>query len=252
MAGEKRLYRSVLDKMLTLIDSGEFPTGGRLPPERELAERFDVSRPTIREAVIALEALGRVQVKTGSGIYVLEHHSVDGGDFDHISPFELTESRALVEGEAAALAAKLISEEELQELEQSLHDMAREDLEGDLAAGDADRYFHQIIAQATHNAMLVRIIEQMWYVRNNAPKVFHAYKAICELDGKRRVEEHREIYDALVNRDSDAARKAMHQHFAQILEKLISTSEAEQVEDARKKAQEVRRRFSMGRLGSET
>ena len=109
MAGEQRLYRNVLERMLVLMDSGEFPVGGRLPPERELAERFSVSRPTIREAVIALEILDRVQVKTGSGIYVLEHLSNSGNGIDHISPYELTESRALVEGEAVALAASHIT-----------------------------------------------------------------------------------------------------------------------------------------------
>ena len=248
MAAERRLYRNVLDKMLVLIDSGEFPAGGRLPPERELAERFEVSRPTIREAIIALEILDRVQVKTGSGIYVLEHASSSGNGIDHISPYELTESRALVEGEAVALAASLITEEELQELEDSLHEMAQENAEGELAAGDADRKFHQIIAQATRNAMLVSIIEHMWHVRNNAPKVSRAYKAICEQDGAKRVEEHRQIYTALRNRDPKAARAAMHQHFALILNKLIATTEAEQVEKARRRAQEVRDRFSLDHL----
>ncbi|NND00399.1 MAG: FadR family transcriptional regulator, partial [Gammaproteobacteria bacterium] len=66
----KRLYRQVVEKMSVLIDSGEYPIGSRLPPERELAERFSVSRPTIREAVIALEAKGRIAVKGGSGMYV--------------------------------------------------------------------------------------------------------------------------------------------------------------------------------------
>lgn len=251
MAAEKRLYRAVQDKMLNLIESGEFPTGGRLPPERELAERFNVSRPTIREAIIALEALGHVQVKTGSGIYVLENLELNSGDFNDISPFELTESRALIEGEAAALAAKMINEEELRALEKSLDDMAREDLEGDLADGNADGDFHQIIANATRNTMLIRMIEQLWYVRNNAPQVFPAYKLICEIDGKSRVEEHRDIYEALVKRDSAAARNAMHQHFSQILEKLISTNEAQQVEQARNQALEVRKRYLLDRSLSE-
>mgnify|MGYP001811645530 FL=1 len=250
MAGEKRLYQTVQNKMQQLIDSGDFPVGGRLPPERELAERFAVSRPTIREAIIALEALGQVQVKTGSGVYVLENSNVNANGLDHISPFELTESRALVEGEAAALAANLITTDELKELEQSLHDMAEENKEGDLAEGDADRHFHEVIAQATRNAMLVSIIEHMWHVRNNAPQVFRAYKSICEMDGATRVEEHRQIYHALVKRDAAAARAAMHEHFARILNKLIATSEAEQIEQARKEAQKVRQRFSLDHLVS--
>ncbi len=250
MAADKRLYRSVLDKMLILIDAGEIPTGGRLPPERELAEKFKVSRPTIREAIIALEALGRVQVKTGSGVYVLEHHSISGNGFDHISPFELTESRALIEGEAVALAASHISDEELEELEKSLYEMALENEQGDLASGEADEKFHRIISQATRNAMLVSIIEHMWHVRNNAPQVFKAYKAICEQDGARRVEEHREIFEALKAKNARAARAAMHEHFTRILNKLIATTEAEQVDQAHRTAQEVRKRYSLDHLNS--
>ena len=248
MAEKPRLYISVLNKMLSLIDSGEFPAGGRLPPERELAERFNVSRPTIREAIIALEVLNRVRVKTGSGIYVLEHHSTNGKDLDSITPWELTESRALIVGEAAALAASHITDEELRQLEDSLHEMADENAMGELAEGDADKKFHHIIAEATRNAMLVSVIENMWFVRNNAPQVSRAYKAICEQDGTKRIEEHREIFDALSRRDAKAARAAMHQHFALILNKLIATTEAENVEKARKEAQKVRERFSLDHL----
>lgn len=252
MTDKPRLYTNVLNKMLILIDSGEFPVGGRLPPERELAERFNVSRPTIREAIIALEVLKRVQVKTGSGIYVLERRSTNGGDLDSISPWELTESRALIEGEAVALAATHITDEELRQLEDSLHEMADENAHGELAEGDADKKFHRIIAEATRNAVLVSVIEHMWFVRNNAPQVSRAYKAICEQDGTKRVEEHREIFEALTRRDAKAARAAMHQHFALILNKLISTTEAERVEQARREAQEVRKRFSLDHLVTNT
>lgn len=248
MAEKPRLYKNVLDKMLSLIDSGEFPSGGRLPPERELAERFNVSRPTIREAIIALEVLDRVQVKTGSGIYVLEHQASSGKGIDSISPWELTEARALIEGEAAALAATHITDEELKLLEDSLYEMAQENDAGELAEGDADRNFHRIIAQATRNAMLQTVIKHMWHVRNHAPLVSRAYRAICEQDGAKRVEEHREIFEALSRRDPKAARAAMHQHFALILNKLIATTEAEQVEQARREAQEVRKRFSLDHL----
>lgn len=248
MAAEKRLYRTIVDKMLTLIEEGEFPVGGRLPPERELAERFNVSRPTIREAIIALEALERVNVKTGSGVYVLEHHALNGDFYGSISPFELTEARALIEGEAVALATTMITTEELESLEQSLVDMARENDQGDLADGDADRAFHHIISQATRNAMIIRITEQLWHVRNNAPQVHQAYKLICEQDGAKRVEEHREIYEALLHRDPTAARAAMHEHFARILNKLIATTEAEKYKEIQKQSEEVRRRYSLGHL----
>jgi DNA-binding FadR family transcriptional regulator len=236
--------------MLELIHSGVFPTGGRLPPERELAERFDVSRPTIREAIIALETLEYVEVKTGSGVYVIENSRMTSGINDNVSAFELTEARALIEGEAAALAAKMITDDELKELEASLGEMARENDAGDLASGDADKQFHQLIARATQNAMFESIINQMWHVRDHSPRIFRAYQAICEQDGARRVEEHQEIYEALSRRDADAARKAMHHHFARILNKLISTMEDEQVKAVRQQTSEVRKRFSLDHLVS--
>ena len=239
-----------MDKIRGLIDSGEYLVGSRLPPERELAERFGVSRSIVREAIIALEALERVSVKTGSGVYVIEHPEVGGNAYRNISAFELTEARALIEGEAVSLAAKLITPEELDRLEQSLEDMARENEIGNMAGGDADRSFHHQIAKATRNKMIMLTIDQLWHVRDNAPQVFTAYKAICDSDGEKRVEEHRDIYEALLARDPKAARVAMHRHFALILGKLIATSEADRYEELRRQTEEVRQRFSMGHLVS--
>jgi len=250
MANDKRLYRSIVDKLLVLIDSGEYPAGGRLPPERELADRFSVSRPTIREAIIALEALNRVQVKTGSGVYVLGQTKDRNGIDPSITAFELTEARALIEGEAAALAAMMISDEELQELETTLHEMADESEDGKLVSELADEKFHHIISQATRNKMLAKVIDDLWYVRDNSPDVHKAYRAICETDWKARVDEHKEIFAALKKRDSRAARAAMHEHFARILNKLIAIQEQEQLQEIRRQAQESRKRFSLDHLAS--
>lgn len=250
MANDKRLYRNIVDKMLLLIDSGEYPAGGRLPPERELADRFSVSRPTIREAIIALEALNRVQVKTGSGVYVLEHSYGRNGIDPSITAFELTEARALIEGEAAALAATMISDDELRELESTLHEMADESEDGKLVSELADQKFHHIISQATRNKMITKVIDDLWYVRDNFPEVHKAYQAICETDWKARVDEHREILAALKKRDSHAARAAMHEHFARILSKLIAVQEEEQLQAVRRQARESRKRFSLDHLAS--
>lgn len=250
MAGDKRLYRGVVVKMLELIDSGAYPAGGRLPPERELAERFSVSRPTIREAIIALEAQNRVRVKTGSGVYVLEHPEDARGPAKHsnVSTFELTEARALIEGEAAALAAVMITDEQLEQLEETLHDMADESVGGKLQSELADKRFHHIISQATCNQVLATMIDDLWYMRDNVPTVHKAYQSICETDGQRRVAEHRAIYEALRRRDANQARKAMHEHFSRILNKLIAAKEAEQLEEIRRKAEASRKRFSLQTL----
>lgn len=252
MAGEKRLYRSVLEKLEELIDAGEYAPGGRLPSERELAEKFEVSRPTVREAIIALEALGRVDVKVGSGVYVLEAPNGYGQIDLSITAFELTEARALVEGEAAALAATMISDSQLEELARALDEMAAESSDGSLVSEIADQRFHRIISEATRNAVLMAVIGELWDVRDNSPNVHKAYQAICETGAATRQAEHREIYSALQRRDPVAARTAMHAHFSLMLNKLIAVDEAEQVEAARERASKSRERFSLGHLGSTT
>ena len=248
MSSDQRLYRSVLDQLLTLIDGGEYPAGGRLPPERELAERFGVSRPTIREAIIALEALNRVQVKTGSGVYVLEHPGSGNGADRAVSAFELTEARALIEGEAAALAATMITDEQLEALATAIEEMANESAGGKLVSEDADKKFHRIISKATRNNMLASVIDNLWYVRENSPSVRQAYQAICQSDGQARIDEHQLILDALKAHDPAAARSAMHRHFSRILDKLIAVHEAEQLENVRRKTLESRQRFSLNHL----
>lgn len=250
MANEKRLYRSVLQRLEKLIDDGEYPPGGRLPPERELAERFGVSRPTVREAIIALEALDRVEVKTGSGVYVLDTPKRSNGVDATVSAYELTEARALIEGEAAALAATMISDEQLERLETVLYEMADESEDGQLVSELADQNFHRIISEATQNNMLLSVIDNLWYVRDNAPSVHEAYQSICETEPQARVDEHKEILDALKKRDPKAARQAMHNHFARILNKLIAASEKAQVEEIRRKTMESRERFSLNHLAS--
>ncbi len=247
MARGKRLYKSIVDKIVLAIDSGEFPAGGRLPPERELAERYDVSRPTIREAVIALEALERVEVKTGSGIYVLESTRGWNGIDSAISPFEVTEARAMIEGEAAALAAVMITNEQLAELEVALNEMASPSAS---VYEQADKKFHQIIARATGNKMLDTVVDNLWYVRNHSPTVHHAYQAICEADGNVRVNEHADIFEALRKRDVKAARVAMHQHFSRIINKLVVVTEKEQMDAIQRKMLASRERFSLNHLVS--
>ncbi|MDQ2949653.1 MAG: GntR family transcriptional regulator, partial [Acidobacteriota bacterium] len=106
---EKRLFHSVATQIGALIDEGIFPPGTRLPGERELAERFGVSRVTIREAEIALQAVGRIEIKTGSGVFVCTEQQVQQGILPKVSAFEVTEARLAIESEGAALAAKVIS-----------------------------------------------------------------------------------------------------------------------------------------------
>ncbi|WP_086933365.1 FadR/GntR family transcriptional regulator [Agarilytica rhodophyticola] len=245
--GSQRLYRQIANKMLETLDSGEYPPGSRLPSERELAERYGVSRPTVREAIIALEINGRVEVKTGSGVYVLSRISAQ--DFErNISAFELTETRVLVEGEAAALAASMITEEQLQALDDALEEMKVENSEGNLTSDVADRKFHSIISGATQNRALISTIAHLWDMQKSLPDIHMAHNSVCKTDARQRLAEHKEIYDALLKRDPQMARVAMRNHFSRLMEALHEATDARAVEEIQRKVNERRKRFSLNRL----
>src|SRR5688572_21779761 len=120
----RRLYRQIADQIAALIDRGEYSPGQRLPPERDLAKQLGVSRPSVREALIALEVEGFVEVRMGSGVYVTDRRglaaskaAVDAG------PFELIRARWMIESECAALAAKNATKAQLKAIEEALDEM---------------------------------------------------------------------------------------------------------------------------------
>src|ERR1700704_1923429 len=123
----RRLYRQVADQLRALIDSGEYAGGSRLPTERDLAEQLKVSRPTVREALIALEVEGRVRIRVGSGIYVAEPTAA--ASLLSVSaviegPFELLRAREFIEGAIAEQAARVAKPEDIARIDASLEAMA--------------------------------------------------------------------------------------------------------------------------------
>lgn len=240
--GDKRLYHTVANQILELIDSGVFPIGSRLPGERDLAEKFGVSRVSVREAEIALQAQGRLEIKVGSGAYVIDGGGEPGGALPKVGPFELTEARALFEAEAAALAAPIITEEALAKLEACVGAMSGKVPNG-MSAEEADQEFHRTIAKATNNPAIVYTIEALWKMRREASQMQRVYKSVCERDTQFREKEHDAILSALKNRDSAAARKAMRAHFTRMIEALLIASEEEAYQEVKRKASESRSRF---------
>src|SRR6266545_4791402 len=146
----RRLYRQIADQIRTLIGSGEFPAGARLPPERDLAKQLGVSRPSVREALIALEVEGLVEVRIGSGIYVLTPSHESKRAEAAAGPFELLRARYVIEGECAALAAKSAKRPQLAAIEDALGQMGRE-LADAKQPREGDRQFHLRVAEATGN-----------------------------------------------------------------------------------------------------
>src|SRR5512132_3525486 len=161
----RRLYRQIADQIRGLIKRGEFAAGARLPPERDLARQLGVSRPSVREALIALEVEGRVEVRIGSGIYVQAPTEHAGQEAEAAAgPFELLRARYVIEGETAALAAKSAKRPHIAAIEDALAQMARE-LGEDKQPLDADRIFHLRVAEATGNGALVAVVKMLWEER---------------------------------------------------------------------------------------
>ena len=211
----RRLYRQIADQIRTLIRSREFPAGSRLPPERDLARQLGVSRPSVREALIALEVEGLVDVRIGSGIYVLGPR-VDGEATIEVEassgPFELLRARWVIEGECAALAAKAAHKSQLTAIGESLEQMQRiKDVE-QRSPLSADRLFHLRVAEATGNGALVTVVKTLWDERMGPlfTRLEHHYDTPKSWDSA--LTEHRAVFDAIGRRDSEEARNAMQRH----------------------------------------
>ncbi|WP_280153230.1 FadR/GntR family transcriptional regulator [Piscinibacter sp. XHJ-5] len=209
----RRLYRQIADQLRTLIERGEFAVGSRLPPERDLAVQLGVSRPSVREALIALEVEGRVEVRMGSGIYV---RHADPGNARRIvaeAPLETIRARSLIESELAALAARSMKKSQMAGLREAIAVM-----EGEAASGrtptQGDRLFHVRIAEASDNSVLLRIVTELYDERHNP--LFEQLGSHFETarSWATAIAEHRAVVDAIAARSPQAAREAMAHHLA--------------------------------------
>jgi DNA-binding FadR family transcriptional regulator len=217
----RRLYRQIADQIRTLIRSGEFPAGARLPPERDLARQLSVSRPSVREALIALEVEGLVEVRIGSGIYVQSAgvrpaakagHDGDGGAT--AGPFELLRARYVIEGETAALAAKSAKKAQIEAIEETLSTMQQE-LAEERQPLAGDRMFHIRIAEATGNGALVAVVDMLWQDRTGPlyKQLEHHYDSPGLWQAA--MSEHRAVLKAIAAKDAAGARTAMQRHLNQ-------------------------------------
>jgi GntR family hexuronate regulon transcriptional repressor len=240
----RKLYRQVADSIMASIKTGNYKPGSRLPSERDLAAAYKVSRPTVREAMIALEIRGLVESRHGSGIYITEHPPAQiGADDLDIGAFELTEARRLFEGEAAALAATTITDEQLAELETIIADMIKEN--NRKQTGEmADRRFHVAIACATRNSAITTVVENLWDIRYKSPLCRHMLERARSAGVQPKISEHRRILAALKKHDPKAARAAMRDHLGRVIDGLLAATESEAVDSARKKAVSKRHEYT--------
>jgi len=218
-----RLYRQIADQLRGLIVGGEFAAGTRLPAERDLAKQLGVSRPSVREALIALEVEGWVEVRTGSGIYVQPPQQRNGhgqragagngheGAGAEWGPLQVMQARALVESEVAALAARHARRVHLAAMAGALAHM-REEAEAGIEPRAGDEAFHTAIAQACGNEVLADTVHSYWSARHGP--LFTRLGDYFEnpASWSAALVEHAAVLDAIRARDAQAAREAMQQH----------------------------------------
>ena len=241
-----RLYLRVVQHLQQAIESGAYPVGGRLPSERELAEELGVSRPVVREAIIVLESRGLVQTRHGAGVFVQSDIEIGNGPSveGEAGPFEVVEARRLLEGEIAALAAGLVTDRQITELQRLISRMADKRLD-DATREKADRAFHIALARITENDVLVSIIEMLWDIRYQSPLCEYFFRRAKEAGIEPPADEHQKVLEALKARDADAARLAMREHLARVTENLLVATEQDVRERARLRVEE--RRFDFAR-----
>lgn len=212
----QRLYRQIAEQLRTLIASGEFPEGTRLPAERDLAKQLGVSRPSVREALIALEVEGAIDVRTGSGIYVMKPRRNNASaapayEPAEWGPLELMRARELVEGEVAALAARHAKRAHINAMASAIEQMKDEAASG-IAPRAGDEAFHQAIALGCGNEVLRDTVQGYWQARRGT--LFERLGDYFENppSWKAALVEHAAVLEAIRAHDPVAARSAMHEH----------------------------------------
>jgi DNA-binding FadR family transcriptional regulator len=219
----QRLYRQIAEQLRQLMVSGEFALGSRLPAERDLAVQLGVSRPSVREALIALEVEGMIEVRTGSGIYVQRTEAygkspapteADANTPADWGPLEVMSARLLVEAEVAALAATQAQKADLKAIKSSLQQMKLEAAR-DQVPREGDEAFHEAIANACGNSVLLDTVQRYWQARNGP--LFERLGDYFEHpeSWQAAISEHQQVLLAIEAHDAPAARKAMQKHLRQ-------------------------------------
>lgn len=221
----RRLFRRIAEQIAAMIARGDLPPGSRLPGERELALRLNVSRPSLREALIALELEGLVEVRGGSGVYVRAAAPRPlGPEAEVPGPFDVLDARLVVEPECAALAARRDAGARAAVAEAFARLAAAPRTVG-AAMDEADRAFHLAIAEACGNTALARIVAGLW--RDQGAPVASRLTDLSVSPERRRdnLAEHAAIASAIAAGDAVGARAAMRRHLAAVRRARLATLE---------------------------
>jgi GntR family transcriptional regulator, transcriptional repressor for pyruvate dehydrogenase complex len=214
----ERVSEKVASQLKEAITEGKFRMGDRLPAERELAEQMGVSRPSVREALQQLELLGLIESVHGGGTIVksLTEKEIQspieillGEDVQKV--VELTEVRALLEAWAAKQAANNRTDEELELMQSYLRQM-EQDLNKGRVRADIDYKFHTEIAAASHNTIFLHLMQTIHQLVSYSVKLNRELLFLAREDQETIFDHHTRVFQAIRNRDSQAAEAAMNEH----------------------------------------
>lgn len=233
LSAEEPLRRSGLTEMLVarllgLVTAGNLKPGDQLPPERKLAETFDVSRPTLREALRALAVLGVIEVRHGGGVFVSQ---LEASDLLAPLAFFLTlraseveklyEARRLIEGEIAALAAARGDEAAFDELDTLIASQEAAKLDP-ARYRDVDAAFHLRLGDLGGNEFLSRAAQSLNVLGQEFRKTASETPNVIATS----IADHRIIVAAIRRRDAAAARQAMITHMDHVLQSTEASMKA--------------------------
>lgn len=215
----ERLYKQIVEQIESRILAGDLKVGDQLPPERELAEQFAVSRTAVREAVKALCEKGLIEIRPGRGTFVInETPDVVRHSLGLLMKFgaadgsaNLVEVREILEPEIAALAATRITDEYIAAMREAVATMETA-LDNVDVFVEADLDFHLALAEATQNPIIPALIDTI------IDLLREQRKRIGLVSGglKRGQYHHKKILEAVIHRDPKAARQAMQRHLQQV------------------------------------
>ncbi len=223
----KKLSEEIVDQIKELISRGELNPGQKIPSERELASFLGVSRPSVREAIMVLEAMGFLESRQGGGTYVRSLADVSMADplasmVERRDPrmlHALTEVRIGLETWSAYLAAKRAEDSEIERLKELYAVMVDQSASGGWDA-EVDAQFHLTITAATHNTLQVHVLDTIQSLFQTTIMValseFYSKEGYIEL----LLNHHREIMEAIAARDPERARDKMMEHLTLVEEKL--------------------------------
>ncbi|MBN6888232.1 GntR family transcriptional regulator, transcriptional repressor for pyruvate dehydrogenase complex [Cytobacillus horneckiae] len=226
---KKKLYKVIAEQIEQYILTKNLQIGDRLPPERELANLFNSSRTSVREALRKFEIKGVLEIKQGSGTYIKSldqliparnvtstiHHA------DHTNIYEMLDLRRILEVECAAMASSRATSVDLARIRATL--LMMEEADSDEAGLQSDLNFHLSIVEASHHTVFIQLIASLTEHMKETIRVTRTNRLADPSRIQGTINEHKEIYVAIATGESEKAKMLMEEHITRVRKELTES-----------------------------